>query len=434
MKQGAVPLSTQHSALSTFVAVSLLTALGASAQYVPPVPRTISGRRSLNRQHDIPLPPPKQQWVRARSAHFLTISGAGERRTREVVTELETVASALRQVDPRFAMESEPTRLILFARSRDGAPYFELLLARQRSPGAFVMSPDGNGTMLVDSSWNFADRTVFHELVHARLASSGARLPIWLEEGLAEYFSTAEVFGRAVRVGRVIREHLFMLHNRPLMAIADLFDVQPTGEMASTSFFYAESWAVIDWMMRTNRDQFFAFLSDVDRGASSLEAFQKHFHVDPGIIARSISGSEVRPPAVVTLRPETNPEPPIIEPLDRADVLIELATFLGAFRATRPDAQRFLDAVEGKNARAIAAMAQLRSRDRNYDEATKLFEQALLIAPGDGEIRLLFAESLLGNALGPFSGTVEIDANATAQFRRARQLASEAVTLGADVS
>ncbi|HEY3055243.1 MAG TPA: hypothetical protein VGK31_04840, partial [Thermoanaerobaculia bacterium] len=47
---------------------------------------------------------------------------------------------------------------------------------------------------------------------------------------------------------------------------------------------------------------------------------------------------------------------------------------------------------------------------------------------------LLFAESLLGNALGPFSGTVEIDANATAQFRRARQLASEAVTLGADVS
>jgi tetratricopeptide (TPR) repeat protein len=371
--------------------------------------------------------------VRARSAHFLIISGAGERRTREVITELETVASALRQIDPHLAAESEPTRLILFARTRDSAPYFELLLARQRSPGAFVQSPDGSETMLIDGSWNFADRTVFHELVHERLASSGTRLPLWLEEGLAEYFSTAEVLDQAVRLGRVIREHLFTLRNRPLMPIPDLFAMQSTSEMAATTFFYAESWAVVDWMMRSNRDAFFAFLSDVSDGASSLDALQKHFHVDPGLIERSIGGANFRPPAVLTVRLYVQPDVPVIEPLDRVDVLVELATFLGSFRATRPDAERFLHAVEGENARAIAALARLRSRERNDDDATKLFERALELAPRDAEIRLLFAESLLGNALGAFSGTVEIDANAVERFRRARQLALEAMPLGADV-
>src|SRR5207247_4000104 len=129
--------------------------------------------------------------------------------------------------------------------------------------------------MLVDGSWNFADRTVFHELVHERLASSGTHLPLWLEEGLADYFSTAGILDRAVRFGRVIREHLQALRNRPLMPIAGLFEVQQTGSAATSSFFYAESYAVVDWMMRVNRHSFFAFLDDGAHGASLIGAFHK---------------------------------------------------------------------------------------------------------------------------------------------------------------
>src|SRR5712691_10704101 len=108
------------------------------AQFVPPVPKTITGGRTLHRVSDIPLPAPKQQWVRARSAHFLTISSAGQRRTRDVVDELETVAAALRQLDPHLAAGGDLTRLILFARTRDGLPYFELLVGRPDTPGAVV--------------------------------------------------------------------------------------------------------------------------------------------------------------------------------------------------------------------------------------------------------------------------------------------------------
>jgi len=54
-------------------AVLLCITLSASAQYVPPVPRTVTGGRALHRTTDIPLPSPKQQWVLAHSSHFLTL-------------------------------------------------------------------------------------------------------------------------------------------------------------------------------------------------------------------------------------------------------------------------------------------------------------------------------------------------------------------------
>src|SRR4029078_12821512 len=74
----------------SFVVFTFFIALSASAQFFPPVPKGVNGR-GLHRTIDIPLPQPKTQWVRAISPHFITVSAAGERRTREVIDDLETV-------------------------------------------------------------------------------------------------------------------------------------------------------------------------------------------------------------------------------------------------------------------------------------------------------------------------------------------------------
>ncbi len=413
----------------------LLFALSASAQYVPPVPKTITGERGLHRRGDIPLPSPKQQWVRARSAHFVTLSGASPRRTRQVIDELETVSAALRQIDPVFAAEGEPIRLILFARSRDAAPYFDLLLGN-RSAGVFLVGPDGGGTMLVDGSRPFADRTVFHELVHNLLANSGTHLPLWLEEGLAEYYSTAVVSGGAVHFGDPIAERLRTLHSRPLMDVSDIFEMKAGSELSSSAIFYAEAWAIVDWMMRAGRAAFFAFLHDVERGEPAADAFRKRFQIDVATMQRSLEGPLHHPPAIGSIRVSVAAQPGASapQPLAHQDVILELAEFLGSFEATRSDAERFLSNIAQPNARAIAALASFRARDRRYDEATKLYEQALQVDSKDPGIRLSFAESLLGNALGPFTGTSDVEPSDAPRFRRARQLAAEALAAGGDSS
>jgi tetratricopeptide (TPR) repeat protein len=434
------------------VLVAFFIALHASAQYIPPIPKTIKGQRGLHRTSDIPLPSPKQQWVRARSPHFLILSGAGEWRTREVVDEIEKVAAALHQVDPHFAAEGELTRLILFGKTKDSEPYFDLLVGRPKMPGAFVASPDGVGTMIIDGSRTDADRTLFHELVHNLLANSGSHLPLWLEEGTADYFSTAYVLGSVVRFGARVPEHFAQLRNRPLMPLRELFEVQPASEIGNSGFFYAESYSVVDWMMRADTAAFYRLVADVDRGRlrtgnpvcldredcqSSMEALQREFKVDPSIIERNLQGPQLRPLSRVTLHVDMRQLTTSVEPVPRATAIVELANFLAAFEATRGDAERFLSTViadDPKNGPAIAAMAALRARDRKYDDAAQLYEQALQLMPDDTSIALSFAESLLGNSIGPFSGTVEIESGAAPRFRRARQLASDALGKGADTA
>ncbi|HEX7418330.1 MAG TPA: DUF1570 domain-containing protein [Thermoanaerobaculia bacterium] len=382
------------------------------------------------------VPAPKQQWVRARSAHFLTISSAGARRTRDVVDGLEMVAAALRQLDPHLASESDLTRLILFARTRDGLPYFDLIIGRPAAPGAFVTNPEGVGTMLVDASRTDADRTVFHELVHNLLANSGTKLPLWLEEGMADYFSTAIVLKGAVRIGGRINERYLAMRNQPMIPIQRLFAVQPGSDIGASGFFYAESWSVVDWMMRANTAAFYRFLDDIDHGADSSEALRREYHIDPVLIERGLDSAQMRPQSRVTVN-VTRSADPVIEPITRDTAIIELATFLGGFEATRHDAERFLDSVvhdDPQNGHAIGAIAALRAKEKKYGEATKLYEQALQLTPKDPGISLDFAESLLGNAIGPFSGTVEVEDDAAPRFRRARQLARDALTSGGDAA
>jgi tetratricopeptide (TPR) repeat protein len=409
----------------------VLFALSASAQYIPPIPKSVSGTRALHRTGDIPLPPANERWVRARSRHFLTISGAPSWRTRQVVSELETVASALREVDPHFAAGAAPTRMILFPRSRDAAPYLDLLVGN-RTAGAFVVSPGGDGTMLIDGSRPFADRTVFHELVHNLLANSGTHVPLWLEEGLADFYSTAEVNGNIVKLGRPGSDRFSVLIGRGMMPMEDFFAVKPGSETATDVRFYAQAWAVVDWMMRLNRTEFFAFVSSVEHGMSAPDALRKHFHVDVSAMQHSLQTSTLRPPAMMTIRLPARPEPPETQPLEHDDVLLELAAFLGSFGATRPDAVRFALAVTQPNARALAALGSMRARDKRYDEAWKLYEDALKIDPAEVQIRLAFAESLLRNALGPFTGTMDVEKSEAPRFLKARQLATEALAAGGD--
>lgn len=410
----------------------LLLAITASAQFVPPVPKTIGGGRGLHRTREIPLPAPNERWVRGRSAHFLTLSGASQSRTRDVVTQLESVAAALQKLDPHFAAEGEPARVFLFARGRDAAPYFDLILG-YRTPGVFLREPGGNGTMLIDGTRTFAGRTVFHELVHDLLANRGTRLPLWLEEGIAEYFSTAEVSEDRVRFGKPIDDHFALLRSRPLMPIDALFAADASSPMAGTGYFYAEAWSVVDSMMRMDRTAFYAFLNDVANGAPSADAFRARFRAAPATAEQILQSVQIRPAAIVTVQLDHRPDPPSIEPLQHDDVVIELATFLGSFEATRGDAERFLKSID-QNARAVAALAEVRSRDKRYGEATRLFERAIELDPQNADIRLRFAESLLGNAIGPFAGTSDVEAGDAPQFRRARQLATDAMASGADAS
>jgi tetratricopeptide (TPR) repeat protein len=413
---------------------ALALALPALPQFVPPVPKRVEGSLALTRRGPIPLPAENQSWIRVESPRFTIISSANEERTQRVAENLEVLASSLRQVNERFDGSTIRTQVLLFARRRDSQPLFDLLLNRDRapSPGVFIEHSDGSGTMVIDAAreWN---RTIFHELIHNLLSASGAEIPLWLEEGIAEYFSTAEFRGRAIILGRPIREHQRTIMRAQLRA-ADVIGAPRNSPAAAHSAFYPTAWGIVDWMMRANRRAFYPLLADVERGMPSADAIRKHYGVDAAIIER-ILRRPLTPAAVSRIELELTTGPAAVKPISNADALREIGTFLGRIEVAAPDAERFfLEAIalEPQNARAMAAFAAFRGRQREYEKAFALYERALAAAPDDPQVLLSFAEALMQTVIGTFAGTLPLAPDAPPRIRRARELAARALEHGSD--
>jgi len=383
----------------------------------------------------IPIPSANQQWTRVTTPRFTIISATGERETRELARNLETLASAL-----PFGRADEgvrpSTRVIVFARRGEAQPYLDLLLNHDQSQatGVFV-SQRGAATMIVDASrGRVADRTPYHELVHYLLSGSPQRPPLWLEEGIAEYYSNAQIHGGEIRVGIPIREHLVRLRRPNRFAVRDVLAMNRASPHATDLMFYAESWAIVDWMLRTNRRSFDALVHDVASGTPSDAALFTHFRTRPEDLDNVIRNYT---PQVITfiLALGLRANVTSIEKTTHAEFVFELGRLLSLVDRAASDADAHLRSVldeEPQHAEALAWLGRLRSRAAKDDEAFSLFERAIAADANDGMIHLMYAEALLRPEIGGLAETIEHTSADLPRFRRARELAEKARALHAD--
>ncbi|MEK6372251.1 MAG: DUF1570 domain-containing protein [Acidobacteriota bacterium] len=402
--------------------------LAAQTGYVPPVLKGVKGdvpARTIT--GPIPFPDPNAKWIVVRSKHFVFISSAGEPRTRSIAADLETLASALTNLSPQFRSAPDaPTRIFLFTRPRESRPYFEMLLDRRDAnvTGVFVSQKSG-GAMILNATYSRDDRTPFHELVHYLISNSDSRPPLWLEEGLAEYFSNAEVRNGKLYGGVRLRRHIDILRTRKILPLAKLFSIRRDSDTYNLAegqaIFYAESWAVVDWLMRNGgRDgaAFYDFLRDVEQRVPVETALQKNYGRSLRDLETSLHSYLLRrPDFTLTLRVPPTEAATEAMPLDRAGLLYELGRFLAHIEEMKDEAtHHFRGALEAnsRHARSLAGLGR--------------FDEALAADPNDGEIYVDYAESLMKDQMGALAEATET--SDIPAFRKARELAQRAIDLG----
>jgi tetratricopeptide (TPR) repeat protein len=416
----------------SFFLLALLFTLPAAAQdvFVPPVPKGIVREGKVRTPaRPIAFPDASTPWIRLRSERFDVLSASTESRTRSIISDVETLASALMRTSDRFAPSRARTTVFIFERRKESQPYFDLLFAREgaTATGAYVRH-DGGGTMFIDASSQRAraggnapfERTALHELVHDLLRQSDSAPPLWLEEGLAEYFSNAVVQGDRVFTGDPIREHLKLLQRRGTMPLVELFAVKAESAIGTSTAFYAQSWAVVDWLMGTSQSAFLPFLRDVERGTAVDEALRTHYRKSVADLETSVRWRDLNTHRI-TLRAGEKVSLGPTAPLDRATLLYELGHFLSYVAGAERESQRhYAEALrlDPKHARALAAVGEL--------------EASIAADPTDPEVHLLYAETLLTTATGPFAGVFEPKAGDVERFRKARALAERALALDAE--
>lgn len=232
---------------------------------------------------EVELPKADEKWITFETDGFRFISSASPRVTQGMARELLRMRAAIVQVTRLRVYTAEPTRVFIFSSERGFAPYRDAALDRKDDniSGLFLERRGGNFILL--RSDVESDRSVYHELSHQFIAHTTGNIPVWFNEGIAEYYSTFRTVGDATHIGRPVGDHVLWLRKQPLIPLRELFATTHSSpnynERDRRGPFYAQSWALVHYLMVDpgRRAQLSRFLGLLGSGKSIDEAFSGAF-------------------------------------------------------------------------------------------------------------------------------------------------------------
>jgi tetratricopeptide (TPR) repeat protein len=152
--------------------------------------------------------------------------------------------------------------------------------------GLYQQGEDKHYVLLqLDSAGNNPFHALYHEYTHALLHLNFIGLPLWLDEGLAEFYGNSRLGEKESRVGTIDESHLYILGQNRLLPIETLLNVEQGSpyynEENRASVFYAESWALVHYLImdpEAQKQQLLKhFLVAWSSGVTQIEAAQQAF-------------------------------------------------------------------------------------------------------------------------------------------------------------
>jgi Tfp pilus assembly protein PilF len=228
-------------------------------------------------------------WTEVRSDHFDVFTDAGEKQGRHVAGQFERMRSLFRAVLPHAGGDAELPITVLALKDRKGFTAVEpaAYLAKGSLPlaGLFLRTEDRNYILLrLDTEGEQPYTVVYHEYTHFVLRKEES-LPLWLNEGLAEFYQNTVIGEKDVQLGQPSANDILYLRQNKLLPLPTLFAVDHNSpyyhEEQKGSVFYAESWAlthllrITDFQNKANRIGEYARLvsQNTDPVAAAQQAF-----------------------------------------------------------------------------------------------------------------------------------------------------------------
>lgn len=237
--------------------------------------------------------PAKDTWTSVRSKNFQLIGNAGEKEIRQVATRLEQFRFVFTQLFPKAKFNSPvPTTVVVFKSDNSYKPYKPLYNGKPASvSGYFIPGPDMNYITLTSERYGEESpyAPIFHEYVHLLIENTLNDVPVWFNEGVAEYYSTFDISDgdRKVVLGKIVSNHVLRLREQ-FIPLRDLLNVDHRSslynERDKKSVFYAQSWALVHYLLQGNKGeripQLGRFSALLAAGKPLEESFQQSFQTD----------------------------------------------------------------------------------------------------------------------------------------------------------
>jgi tetratricopeptide (TPR) repeat protein len=237
-------------------------------------------------------------WLLLSAPNLTVLGDTSEGRLREIAGQIEQFRNAVGLMLPAARQLALPITMYVFNERRDMEPFQPQVNGRRIDvPGAFVRDRDNAFIFLNLEDYEDASSVVYHEYTHLLLSLGTTRVPTWLNEGIAEYFSSfrIESGNRRVTLGVPVSRHVETLRNVTLIPTSQLLAVDQRSplynEQDRRSVFYAQAWALVHYIVAQvpggptaiNR-----YLDALARGAVPDRAFAEAFGGTPAEFDRKL--------------------------------------------------------------------------------------------------------------------------------------------------
>jgi tetratricopeptide (TPR) repeat protein len=335
-----------------------------------------------------------ENWLEVRSPHFTVVTNANEKAGRRIAGQFERMRSVFHVMFPQLSIETGSPIIVLAIKDekdfRALEPQTYLAKGQLKLGGLFLRAPDKNYVLMrLDAEGEHPYAVVYHEYTHLLLGKSAEWLPLWLNEGLAEFYENTDIHEKDVALGQPSPGNLELSRENRLLPLATLFTVDTSSpyyhEQNKGSIFYAESWAlthyfhVKDHQQKTFRLTAYAELlaKKVDPVTAATRAFGdlKQLQSDLEGYIRQGTFSYFK----LSTSTEVDDTAFKARALTGAQADAVRADFL-AYNERVADARPLLDRVlqeDPQNVSAHETMGYLEFRAGHMDEARKWYEQAV---------------------------------------------------------
>ena len=315
--------------------------------------------------------PHAAEWKLLQTPHFELYTTESAGAARETLRFLENIYDFFDKFSQLTPDPPGRVRVVMFSSEKEFAPYRPGKLA-----DAYYMPGMFRETIVLGDSTPQAQNTVIHEYTHLLVNQLGGDYPLWLNEGLAEFFATFERTGKEVRIGRVSPGRLYVYRTDRPLSIARLLDItalSPEFRSEDTiGMVYAEGWALTHMIMVGDRfrPKSSEFLRAVSTGSSAVEAFAtvygRTLNQIEGDLADHFRGGTI-PLLLLTLTPFVPPAIATV-PITEVDARVALAELTLGVRDARPA----FDAIGSGATKSVAeleARAEMALRYGQIEEA-----------------------------------------------------------------
>lgn len=350
-----------------------------------------------------------EQWVEVRSDHFTVVTDADEKQARHLADQFERMRWMFLKLFPNSAVDPIAPIIVIAAKNtkvfQTMEPDSYLAKGALRLAGLFQSTPDRNYILIrLDAEFRHPFASVYHEYTHLQFKDASDSMPLWLNEGFAEFIQNTEIHNKEVLLGEPSADDILYLRQSKLIPLPVLFAVDHNSpyyhEEQKGSVFYSESWALTHYLEITDGQKHTHRIDDymhlIAQHEDPVQAGEKAFgdlkqlqhtleeYITASTYKQFILNSSSAPIDESAYKVKVLSQPEI--DCLRADSLVGVQRF--------KDAQSLIDGVlksDPNNAAAHDAKASLEYRQGHTDEARQWYGESVKLSSSNYFVYFNFA-------------------------------------------